>query len=58
MEKRQPLELTVVEPLGICIEKKEPPNRTSHHIIKLIQNGLQAQLVSFFFFYCLIDALY
>lgn len=32
MEKRQPLELTVVEPLGICIEKKNlKPYLTPHN---------------------------
>lgn len=31
MEKRQPLELRVVEPLGICIEKKKKEPQTVPH---------------------------
>ena len=47
MEKRQPLQLRVVESLGICIEKKRTSNPTTHHIIKLIQNGLQSTISVF-----------
>lgn len=54
MEKRQPLELTVVEPLRVCIEKRTQPYLTPHN--QTDSNGLQSTISVFF--YCLIDALY